>query len=120
MEPNGGRFLCDAVTMLACTVDGRAVNDLWSYRADSPRGGFALDLPADNLLDALPWYRYPCISDGYWLMLKPLDRGVHTVRFSSASPTISLDMTYHITVQKARHHDGDRDDDDRDGGCGDR
>ena len=36
------------------------------------------------------------MSDGYWVMVKPLARGNHTIRFT-ASPW-GLDVTYHITV----------------------
>ena len=37
------------------------------------------------------------VSDGYWLMLKPLEAGQHTIHFGSTS--WGQDVTYHLTVQ---------------------
>jgi hypothetical protein len=37
------------------------------------------------------------VSDGYWIMLKPLPVGAHTVHFH-ANLGATLDITYHITV----------------------
>jgi hypothetical protein len=45
------------------------------------------------------------VTDGYWLMLKPLKRGHHVIHFHAASgdpdsPDFELDVTYFITVGK--------------------
>jgi len=90
----------DPVSAMTCTIDGKAVNDLWAYRGESPAGGFAIELPAGSLLSDAPWSSPLCISDGYWLMVEPLTPGAHTLRFACASPTVSLDMSYNITVQQ--------------------
>jgi len=95
----------DAVTSMVCTVDGKAVNDLWSYRAESPAGGFALDIPYGSCLNEWGYdagVRDLAITDGIWLMLTPLTPGQHTVHFAATSPTISLDVTYHIYVKAGK------------------
>jgi hypothetical protein len=37
-------------------------------------------------------------SDGYWLMLRPLPPGRHTVHFSAGAAPPWLDVTYDFTV----------------------
>lgn len=83
---------------ISCTLDGREVNKPATYRAESPAGGFRIDLPANNLFGLAPWVRDLAVADGYWLMLTPLTPGAHTLRFTADGPVITLDVTYHITV----------------------
>jgi hypothetical protein len=99
----------DAATMLVATVDGVAVSDLRKkFRVQSEV--FDITLPADNLF-GLPAGTYsPAIDDGYYVMLRPLGVGTHTVRFAGASagcPLIgsgfSVDVTYDLTVVPVSH-----------------
>jgi hypothetical protein len=94
----------DATTLLSVTVDGVSVPDLRKkFRVQSEV--FDITLPADNLF-GLPAGTYsPAIDDGFYVMLRPLGVGSHTVHFQGASagcPLIgggfSVDVTYNLTV----------------------
>ena len=75
--------LVDPVTKLRVTIDNVPVRDLSAYRFQSDK--FTYSLPSDNILAflfgaAIPAGKYkPAVSDGYWLMLKPLTPGKHTI-----------------------------------------
>jgi hypothetical protein len=65
-------------------IDGVAVEDLFASRAQSPPGGFTLRVPNPSLLTDLgfaPGDRSPAVADGYFLFVKPLPPGVHTINF---------------------------------------
>lgn len=97
---------------LYCEIDGRPVKELASYREESVV--FTSTVPDGNLL-GLPAGDYePCVDNGYYLMVKPLRPGRHTIHFmaENADQSFSLDVTYHITVTRRGH---DRNDDDCDG-----
>lgn len=43
---------------------------------------------------------YPAASDGYWMMLRPLDSGTHNIHFFGTSQSgFAVDITYVITVR---------------------
>ncbi len=46
---------------------------------------------------------YKAVSDGYWIMLKPLAPGVHTLIFSGTEVfptyTYTVTVTYNLTVE---------------------
>jgi hypothetical protein len=98
----------DQVTNLHASIDGRAVENLPSYRVTSPVFSFTLPATGDNLCaafsesnpSAVPGATVsPVVGDGYYLMLAPLPRGQHTIRFGGAVPSVfSLDVTYEVTV----------------------
>ncbi len=57
------------------------------------------------LLNSLGWMISPFCShgsDGYWVMLKPLHVGRHMLHFTGKDPAGTQDVTYNITVTKAR------------------
>ena len=62
---------------------------------------FSLRLPAGNLFD-LPAGRYaPAVADGYYVFLKPLSRGWHTITFGGTgylNGEFSINVTYHLRV----------------------
>jgi hypothetical protein len=74
---------------------------------------FNITVPAGNIFDGLcggfPAGTYsPAIDDGYYVYLKPLKAGNHTVHFHSENTSNSffLDVTYYLTVIPAREeHD---------------
>ena len=88
-------------------VDGEPVEDIFGYRAQSPPGGSpytVLEGSAGNVLFGIePGVRDPSVADGYWVMLRPLSRGEHTVVirafFETPDFTFDLDVTYNITVE---------------------
>lgn len=82
----------DLVTHLSVTVDGVAIEDPWRYRANSgyfplhlPEGGFADTAPDACGPDTPGGDKFPCVGDfetyldGYWLLLRPLPPGEHTI-----------------------------------------
>jgi len=99
----------DHVTEVRASVDGVPLENLGAARAASPEP-FAFTLPdADNL------YQFfgvdvkgtiePAMSDGYWVMLKPLPPGEHTIKFygkldmSAEGGMIFIqDITHIVTV----------------------
>jgi hypothetical protein len=78
------------------------VRNLWDYRV---RSGMVMLtkhpslLPFDPCLTGRP---QPAVVGGYWLMLAPLPRGQHTIRFGSTARfgdfESGVDVTYHVTV----------------------
>ncbi|KAE8757040.1 hypothetical protein FSO04_26150 [Paraburkholderia madseniana] len=90
-------------TSLHVTVDGNDVlNGAQGFRALSPFFNFTV--PADNILGsgAGPGMS---ISDGYWVMLKPLSPGQHTIRFGGSfvrgpGTGFMVDTTYVVTVSQ--------------------
>lgn len=71
------------------TLDGVAVEDLFAYRAQSQPGGFTLEVPNPSFLTDLglpAGDRSPAVADGYFLYLKPLDVGRHTLSLRMTNP----------------------------------
>ena len=64
-------------------LDGVPVEDLFSFRVQSQPGGFTLRIPDPSLFTELarlpPGDRFPAVSDGYFLLLRPLKPGKHTL-----------------------------------------
>jgi len=96
----------DQTINLRAEVDGRAIRgDLKTdFRVQSPF--FTSFLPEDNFLAAIGeagigagqvWV----VDDGIYVMLKPLPRGPHTLRFTGTFPqyNFTLDFTYYLTVK---------------------
>jgi hypothetical protein len=91
------------VDTLKVTVDGKKIHDLKLFRAQSPFYDFIM--PAhDNILGLEGVTSGSSVSDGYWVMLKPLSRGFHVIigeaQFVSgpgAGPPFSV--TYNLTIQ---------------------
>lgn len=95
---------------LACEVDGVAVKDLLSYRAQSDP--FEICVPAVNVENDLmryflgdPSFSYAegghlSISDGFYVMLAPLSAGEHTIHIR-CGPTDApfCDVYYNLTVE---------------------
>lgn len=100
-------YLADHAESLTCTVDGRTVENLESYRVASPLFEFG-PLPDGNLLGLAEGTTSPAVSDGYYIMLAPLSRGEHVIHFTGAIVftaaedgfdfSFTLDITYRITV----------------------
>jgi len=101
-------FFTDHAVNLACTIDGRAVEDLGSYRCESPQ--FSFTAPD-------PWIFGPggagqsgtSVADGYFVFVKPQPVGQHVIHLTGGlhfdagelgpDPLdFALDMTYAITV----------------------
>jgi hypothetical protein len=71
------------------TLDGQPVGDLFAYRAQSTPGGFTLRVPDPSFLTDLglpAGNRFPAVADGYFLFLKPLSPGTHTLNLRMTNP----------------------------------
>jgi hypothetical protein len=92
----------DHVTALDAAIDGVTLRDLKRYRAHSPAYDFTV-APGNSLV---PCQGSGChaVADGYWIMLRPLTPGTHTVYFSGTASFPELNFvfktgaTYHLTV----------------------
>ena len=85
------------------TLDGAPVGDLFAFRAQSQPGGFTLQVPDPSFLTDLglaPGNRFPAVADGYFLFLKPLKPGVHTLNLRMINPDQSeTGVNYTLIIQ---------------------
>jgi hypothetical protein len=93
----------DGATNLLVEVDGEPIRQI--HRVQSKV--FEVALPEENIFDALcapggaPAGIYsPAVDDGFYVRLKPLDVGKHTLRIHAENPSaeFTLDVTYNLTV----------------------
>ncbi len=94
----------DGVTNLSVEVDNKPIRNLHRVRS----GVFAVALPEDNIFDAPcandggspAGVLSPAIDDGFYVKLRPLDAGDHTLHIHAENPGegFFLDVTYHLTV----------------------
>jgi len=96
---------------LKVTIDGKTLEnlELEPYRFQSPVFNFSFEDTTDNIL-GVSCCEVNCsnpqsVSDGYWIMLAPLSKGEHTIRFigSFRDPMtdaliFGLDVTYILSV----------------------
>lgn len=72
-------------------IDDEPVEDPFAFRAQSQPGGFTLRIPEPSLITEvyeLPsGDRFPAVADGYFLFLKPLHPGEHTLKILMTSPS---------------------------------
>jgi len=94
------------VTALHASIDGQSVSDLFDHRERAPAFSYVYQL-TDNLAEAVLGYAgpdsagtvFPAVAEGYYLMLRPLPPGQHTIKFGGTFGGVgSLDMTYQLTV----------------------
>lgn len=89
------------VSSLTCTVDGVGITDLAKRRVVSSVFGYVTvpDSTPDLAFGALPnEVVYPAVSDGYWVMLKPLPLGNHTITWSGTVGSNTQGVTYVVKV----------------------
>jgi hypothetical protein len=90
---------------LKVIVDGKSVKNVERYRFQSPY--FTFKLPQPNILGVAD-AKGKALSDGYWIMLAPLSKGLHTVTFRGRqvsdendpdnTTVFASDVTYNLTV----------------------
>jgi hypothetical protein len=85
-------------------IDGKPVTNLQDYRVQSPLFPIG-PLPESNLLGASTGATSPSVSDGVFVMVKPLSVGQHTIHFTGTTdllpingPTFMQDIAYNMTV----------------------
>ena len=95
-------FFDQAITM-SVSLDGREVKPL-QHVVSQP---FAVALPEDNVFDAAcaPFGGHPtgvfspAVDEGYYVRLKPLSEGDHTLHIEAESAGgFAVDVTYNLTV----------------------
>ena len=87
-------------------IDGKPVTNLARYRVQSPL--FTIGpLPDGNLLGLPEGTTGHSVGDGYFVMLRPLAVGTHTLHFggfvdltSIGGPLFALDIKYTVTVAR--------------------
>jgi hypothetical protein len=97
----------DTVITKEITVDGVNIGNLDNYRFQSEL--FNLTYPENNIAGIAP-QTAKAISDGFWIMLKPLPAGSHEIHFKAAlgNPTVAgttnfaVDVTYRLTVVESQ------------------
>ena len=91
-------YIDTTVVALEAQVDGKEVRDLFQMRAASP-APFPVTFP-NGAVFGLPAGTFePNVCDGYWLMLKPLAEGRHTLHFRATNADGSgVEVTAWITV----------------------
>ena len=82
-------------TTVTADLDGVPIRNVDDYRAASP--AFTITYPAHNICPTTPGSSV-AVADGYYLMLKPLSPGAHTLHFVGTIPGFSLDITYHLRI----------------------
>lgn len=104
------QFLADFIDPdnLFLEIDGKPVTNLDKYRVQSPLFSIG-PLPEGNVLGAPAGTTGISVSDGYFVMLKPLSVGTHTLHFGGlvdltpvGGPVFALDITYEVTVRRGR------------------
>jgi hypothetical protein len=85
------------------TLDGEPLEDLFAFRAQSQPGGFTLQAPNPSFLTDLGFpagNRFPAMADGYFLFLKPLQPGEHTLNLRMINPDQSeAGVNYTLIIQ---------------------
>lgn len=89
----GAKQLTDAASLLVLDIDGHRVPDLARYRQASEH---CFDMGTRMQ----PRYRvYPSAANGYYVMLRPLERGTHVLNFGGALPSMRQAVTYTLIVE---------------------
>ena len=85
----------DQASFLQVIIDDYRLTDLSRYRIKSY---FYLDLVEGNIWDIKPGPTMAA-SDGFWVFLKPLREGKHTISFQGVEPNFKTRVTYDITIK---------------------
>jgi hypothetical protein len=82
-------------SFLEATLDHINLTGLSRYRI---RTWIHLDIEADNIWDVKSGPT-DAVSDGYWVFLKPLKEGKHTISFHGIEPNFETKVTYNIDIK---------------------
>jgi len=83
-------------SLLEAAVDEINLTDLSRFRIKSRRT-FQLDMVKDNIWDVKSGTT-KAVSDGFWVFLKPLTKGKHTIYFHGIEPNFETSVTYNIDM----------------------
>ncbi len=93
---------------MSIEVDGKPVQDVASYRVVSPQ--FSFIAPDPNFLGVPGGGAGTAVADGYYVLLAPMSKGVHTILIQGAlhfsvgdgdpfDLDLVVDNLFHITVE---------------------
>ncbi|MGU7773319.1 hypothetical protein ACV229_24465 [Burkholderia sp. MR1-5-21] len=85
------------------SLDGVSINFLDHFRFESPVFSFATPVPISNFvfysnINSPPGGTPISVSDGFWIAIKPLRVGQHTLSFSAGGPG-GINNLYYLTVK---------------------
>jgi hypothetical protein len=88
----------DKIENLNVIIDGTRLSNLKKFRVQS--GVFDVNLPQDNICGVKPG-KTRAAAEGYWIFLKPLPKGMHTIQFSGSclAGTINIGTNYYLEVR---------------------
>jgi len=84
----------DQASFLEVRIDDLHLTDLSKFRVQS---FFNLDLVKGNIWDIQPGPTMAA-SDGFWVFLKSLKEGNHTINFQGVEPNFKTRVRYNITI----------------------
>ncbi len=87
------RNMIDGIHMLVMEIDGVRLSRLETHRQVSP-GCFDAGALTGGRIKL-----FPSAADGYYVMLKPLSPGKHTINFGGRGYDMSQAVTYTLTVE---------------------
>ena len=88
---DSAREMTDGVSSLVLELDGKRIPNLESHRQAT---GECFDLAARAGGGVSP-----SAGNGFYVMLRPLSRGTHTLEFGGVLPSISQAVTYTLKVE---------------------
>jgi hypothetical protein len=99
---DGAKAVIAATTELEVVIDGRPLEDPFDYRATSRLFTFTADPSLITLDPCVTGSEQYGVADGYWVMLRPLSVGAHTISIHGRQDfedfSIVVDATYHLQV----------------------
>ena len=99
--------IINQVDILEASIDGKSITNFEKFRVQSPV--FTISIPEDNAFDITNFTNIPqkAISDGYWVEVKGLDPGEHTIEFTGGATAFSFTthVLYHITIEPTNNND---------------
>lgn len=93
--------MADRIEQLHLEIDGQAVQKLKRYREATVN---CFRLYADSDFSEFLGRTSPAASDGYWVVLKPLSKGKHVIRFGGRQPRFQQNIEYSITISDEDQH----------------
>jgi hypothetical protein len=84
----------DQASFLEVIIDNLHLTDLSKYRVQSR---FYLNIVEGNIWDVKSGAT-EAVSDGFWVFLKPLNEGNHTITFRGIEPNFKTSVQYSINV----------------------
>lgn len=97
--------IINQANILEASIDGKEITNLQDFRGQSPL--FTITYPEDNPFGVTNFTDIPqrAVSDGYWVLIKGLEPGEHTIKFRGGiAGTFETQTTYHITIEPSNNN----------------